>query len=374
MTIAFKDILLLPLLLLILNCSGEKDNPTTFKSQNEYAQYFNIEQNENEIVLQINEGWNGEAKIFNYKLKERSKLNSKVLNPDEIPFPLERVVCMSTSHISYINAIGKSNTIVAISGSQYISDSSIISGIQAKEIYDIGFESSINYELLLSLRPDVVFTYGISGENNTYIDKIREMGIKVIVLGDYLEEHPLGKLEYLKLFGKLYMEDNFADSVFRASSGKYIEKRNKMLDVDKRPKVLLNAPWKDVWYIPGLKSYMSYLITDAGGDLILAKEGRSNPHNIEEVYIKASEADFWLNPNFYTTLKELSNSNPLFAKLPLITSGKVFNNTKRNTSRGGSDFWERGVIEPDVILDDLIKILHPGKADGGELKYYIRLE
>ena len=119
---------------------------------------------------------------------------------------------------------------------------------------------------------------------------------------------------------------------------------------------------------------MNYLIKDAGGEILLCKEGRSNPHNIEEVFIEASSADFWLNPNFYTTLKELSSSNPLFSKLSVLSKGEVYNNTKRNTSRGGSDFWERGVVEPDVILNDLIKILHPGYGDGGDLKYYMKLD
>lgn len=370
-----KYILLFPILLLIQNCKSGDNKTENYELSNEYARYFNIGHDaDSSFRLLINENWNGENRVCKYKLVSRDENGEADSDAGQIAIPLRRVVCMSTSHISYINALGKGNTIVAISGAQYVSDSSINSAIKSGRIVDIGFESSINYELLLSLSPDVVFTYGISGENNTYIDKIRDLGIKVIVLGDYIEEHPLGKLEYLKLFGKLYGEVQRADSLYKSVSERYSAKKSSVEGIAIKPKVLVNAPWKDVWYIPGEKSYMNYLISDAGGEILLCKEGRSNPHNIEEVFIEAYKADFWLNPNFYSTLKELSSSNPLFSKLSVLSKGKVYNNTKRNTARGGSDFWERGVIEPDVILNDLIKILHPGYGDGGDLKYYIGLE
>lgn len=370
-----KYILLFPILLLIQNCKSGDNKTENYELSNEYAKYFNIGQDaDSSFRLLINENWNGENRVCKYKLVSRDENGEADSDAGQIAIPLRRVVCMSTSHISYINALRKGNTIVAISGAQYVSDSSINSAIKSGRIVDIGFESSINYELLLSLSPDVVFTYGISGENNTYIDKIRDLGIKVIVLGDYIEEHPLGKLEYLKLFGKLYGEVQRADSLYKSVSERYSAKKRSVEGIAIKPKVLVNAPWKDVWYIPGEKSYMNYLISDAGGEILLCKEGRSNPHNIEEVFIEAYKADFWLNPNFYSTLKELSSSNPLFSKLSVLSKGKVYNNTKRNTARGGSDFWERGVIEPDVILNDLIKILHPGYGDGGDLKYYIGLE
>ncbi|MDZ4059249.1 MAG: ABC transporter substrate-binding protein, partial [Bacteroidales bacterium] len=289
---------------------------------------------------------------------------------------LTKVVCMSTSHIAYINTLGEAESIVAISGGRYISDSIISSGVADGTIADIGFESSISYEKLMQLKPDIVFTYGISGENNLYIQKIRDIGIKVIALGDYMEEHPLGKLEYLKLFGELYCKGEYADSLYNSVKDRYNKVAQRVADIEYRPVILLNAPWKEIWYIPGENNYMSHLIRDAGGEVLLSKEGDSHSYtnSIEEVFASSHKASLWLNPNFYSTISELRSSNPLFSKMNLLSSGKVFNNTKRNTERGGSDFWERGVVEPDIILNDLINIIHPDKGDSGELKYYIKLK
>lgn len=372
-----KLISLFTLLQTILYCGGLSGSEEVINPGNEYAKYFSITTDESgSTYLIINESWSGKGDISRYKLVPRDERGGGEYGRYEIPVPLKSVVCMSTSHISYISAIGEDSTVVAVSGAQYITNPKINSGISAGQIKDIGFETSINYEMLLQLSPDVVFTYGISGENNIYIDKIRELGIQVIVVGDYMEEHPLGKLEYLKFFGTLFSKEAQSDSLYSAIKSRYIRKRELVADVIDRPKVLLNAPWKDIWYIPGVNSYMSHLIQDAGGQILLSKEGDnpSNPNSLEGVYIEAENADFWLNPNFYTSLSQLETGNPLFKRLPVFTKGKVYNNTKRNTSRGGSDFWETGVIEPDLILNDLINILHPTRGDSNELKYYILLK
>ncbi|HBG24819.1 MAG: hypothetical protein A2X17_00800 [Bacteroidetes bacterium GWF2_41_61] len=377
MKLIFKLTSLFALLQIILCCYGDSSSDDVTTLSNEYAKYFSISHKESESTyIIVNESWSGKGDISRYKLVPRDERESGEFGRDEIPVPLKSVVCMSTSHISYISAIGEESSVVAVSGAQYVTNPKINSGLSSGEIKDIGFETSINYEMLLQLSPDVVFTYGISGENNIYIDKIRELGIKVIVVGDYMEEHPLGKLEYLKFFGTLFSKEAHSDSLFNAIKSRYLSKRELVADVTERPKVLLNAPWKDIWYIPGVNSYMSHLIKDAGGQIILSKEGDypSYPNSLEEVYIEAEKADFWLNPNFYTSLSQLEAGNPLFRRLPVFIKGRVFNNTKRNTPRGGSDFWEGGVIEPDVILNDLINILHPQRGDGSKLKYYTLLE
>ena len=166
-----------------------------------------------------------------------------------------------------------------------------------------------------------------------------------------------------------------ADSIFNSSKINYLSYK-KLAENTKRVKVLINAPWKDVWYIPGERSYISVLINDAGGDILLSKKGKATPHsyNLEEVYAKCAEANYWLNPNNYSSIKELKYSNPLFKNIPALKNGMVFNNILRNTKEGGSDFWENGVIEPDAILRDLIKIFHPEIDPEWKFKYYIKLE
>ncbi len=374
---SFKLPVLLSVLLLLLSCKGDITHERGEIAGNEYAKFFELETNsQGDVTLVINESWSGKREVTRYRIIKADSNKEYTDETEVINVPLRKVVCMSTSHIAYINTLNEERSIAAISGGEYVSDSLISSMVNDGRIADIGFESSISYEKLMQLKPDIVFTYGISGENNLYIQKIRDLGIKVIALGDYMEEHPLGKLEYLKLFGELFCKREYADSLYRSIRERYFKVRERVADIDHRPFILLNAPWKETWYIPGENNYMSHLIRDAGGDVLLSKRGDSHsyPNSIEEVFANSGRASLWLNPNFYSSINELGSSNPLFLKMDLLKSGKVFNNTKRNTIRGGSDFWERGVVEPDIILNDLINIIHPERGDRKELRYYIKLE
>ena len=342
-------------------------------SVNEYATNFNIiEESEGQKILRVIENWSGKETIYDYHLIPNFELKGRDLKENEISVPPARVVCMSTSHIAYISALGMIESVKAVSGAKYISDSSVIQLFNDGIISDVGFESSLNYETLIALSPDIVFTYGISGENNIYIEKIKALGIKVIAVGDYMENHPLGKAEYLKFFGALYNCSEKADSLYSFIRDEYMHTKVRAEQFGKKRKILINAPWKDVWYIPGEDSYMSCLIQDAGGEVLGGKKGEfhSYPNSIEEVFRLSYGADLWLNPNNFQSLSELKTSNPLFAKIEVLTKGKVFNNTKRNTVIGGSDFWERGVIEPHLILKDLINIFHTNDTLSGNLKYY----
>ena len=287
----------------------------------------------------------------------------------------KRIVCMSTSHISYIEALGEAGRIIGVSGAQYVSSEVIKKGLIEGSISDIGFEGSLNYELLMSLQPDLVLTYGIEGENNQYIEKIKQFNIPVIALGDYLENHPLGKLEYLKLFGQLLNKRDLADSIYDSTKLKYLELRELTKNSKKR-NILINAPWKEVWYSPGKSSYMNIIIEDAGGSVLgsTEKSAYTKAFSIEEVFILSSDADIWLNPNSISTMSELKSSNPLFTKIKPVVNYKVYNNTKLSTPGGGSQFWEKGVIEPDIILMDLIKIIHPDLIQNHNLKYYFNLQ
>lgn len=375
-------VLMLSFLLISCNNTGkqtdkQRDRQET-QSDNEYAKYFGIEQKEGYTIVTINETWSGNNNVSHLVLVEKGMETPSILpaNAEVIHVPLEKVVCMSTSHLPYLTLLDQREALSAVSGARYISDSIIKTMVNKGEVQDIGYEASLNYEMLIRINPDLVFTYGISGENNQYIDKIRAAGIRVVVVGDYMEEHPLGKLEYLKFFGAFFGKSVISGEMYEQIKARYNEASKRTVGVTDKPVVLLNAPWKDVWYIPGDNNYMSHLIKDAGGVVLLGRKGdaHSYAHSLENVVSQAYKSDFWLNPNFYSSLEELGRSNPLFANLPVFGKGKVYNNTKRDTPGGGSDFWERGVVEPDVILNDLINILHPTLGNKKELVYYKLLE
>ena len=144
-----------------------------------------------------------------------------------------------------------------------------------------------------------------------------------------------------------------------------------------KPRVMFNSPYRDSWFMPPAKSYMVQLVSDAGGAYIYTRDdgdNRSDVIDLEEAYMLTSEADLWLNPGVLFSLEELCHRFPRFADVRAVRDRAVWNNTRRMQPNGGNDFWERGVVEPDVILRDLQHLLHPSLDPDYEFTYYIRLE
>jgi iron complex transport system substrate-binding protein len=91
---------------------------------------------------------------------------------------------------------------------------------------------------------------------------------------------------------------------------------------------------------------------------------------MEEAFIWASTADIWLNVGTVRSKNEIVAADSRFAKFRIFNEGKIYNNNKRMSPGGGNDFWESGVIAPDVILTDLIQVFHPGLLNSDTLTYY----
>lgn len=353
-----KGRLLIFISLLLVSCRGADRNIEGNSS--DYARYFEILDNPVRVVV-----------MSPYDTEADTLL---------IDRPLDNLVCMSSSHVAALSAIGADSVITAVSGIRYISDPAILqrwreteSGKEGNPLYDIGYEADLDYERIMKLKPDLLLTYTVSGAEPQYIIKLRSLGIPVLVLHDHLEEHPLARAEYLRLFGALTGRQQQADSLFNIVSERYNELCDNELESSKR--LLLNIPYGDAWYIPGGESYMAQLVRDAGGEVLGAVPGasRSSVITMEQAYILSQDADIWLNPGHCRTRDELSRIHQLFPKFgPLADGLPIYNNTLRTTPEGGNDFWESGAVRPDLILEDLRNIISGNQPDS--LNYYIKVD
>jgi iron complex transport system substrate-binding protein len=241
---------------------------------------------------------------------------------------------------------------------------------------DVGDEWSMNNELILKISPDLIMMYGIGSESAGYVGKIKELGIKVIFNADYLETDPIAKAEWIKLFGALFCKEKMADSIFVSEREAYDSIRDYISkNIANRPKVMLGLPFKDTWYISPGNSFISKLISDAGGDYLWEKtrSSVSMPYGIENVYMRALNADFWLNIGSVKSRDEISSVDLRLRDLPSFKNGNLYNNNNRISRNGGNDYWESGSIYPHLILKDIASILHPGLFNDYELIYYRKI-
>ncbi len=288
--------------------------------------------------------------------------------------PMDNIICMSSSHLAALASLGADSLISGVSGIRYVTDPDLRSRYEGngKPLYDVGYDTSLDYECIVNLSPDVLVAYTVSGAEPPYLVKLRSLGIHVIVLHDHLEEHPLARAEYVRLFGAMTGRLEEADSIFAVVRNRYESLCDEVMSSDPK-KVLLNVPYGDAWYVPGAGSYMSRLIRDAGGEVLGALSGtaQSRVISMEQAYRMSQEADIWLNPGHCRSRAELSSIHQLFPSFgPLVKGLPVYNNTLRTTPGGGNDFWESGVMRPDLILSDLVSIFGSAETEARQELYY----
>ena len=341
-----------------------------------FASGFRIDQTEagQSSLITITNPWQGAAFEQKILLVRNHEAVPKGFAGQVVNTPVKSVVCLSSGYVAMFDALGQIDKVKGVSGINFITNQHIRN--PKSQVADVGYDANLDFERIVALRPDVVMMYGVAGENSLITSKLRELGIPYMYIGDYVEQSPLGKAEWLYVAAELTDQQERADSLFGAVCHNYQALAAQVADKTlSRPKVMLNTPYRDVWFLPPMKSYMVRLITDAGGEAYASDtEGNtSQPIDAEKAYLLASQADIWLNVGGCTSLAELTAQNPRFAEMPIVRECRVWNNNLRRTTSGGSDFWESGIVRPDLILQDLVSILHPEIAETKELVYYEQL-
>lgn len=328
-------------------------------------------------VLKVFNPWEGARGIeYKYVLCRRGQVVPDSLRKlPIITIPIKRIVCLSTTHIGLLATIDKLNSLVGIAGPNYVTNTVIRKMITEKRVLDVGFDQALNYEILVSLKPDIVLAYGVSGETASQYKKLEELGIKVVLDGEYLESLPLGKCEWIKFLAAFYDVSTEASEKFKIIENDYLGLSHICDSLKHKPKVMCGLPFKGVWYIPGGESYLAQMIRDAGGDYIWndIHQRESVPLNFEKVIERATIANFWINTGVVNSLSEIRDENPLLQNIKPFIEKHIYNNNAITSPGGGNDFWESGITKPDVILKDLIKIFHPELLPEHSLVYYKKL-
>ena len=326
----------------------------------------------NSTLIVVKNPWQGADDVEQMLLIDRDgTFNTSGTDIQRIDHDAKRIICMSSSYVAMLSTIGKQEAIAGVSGINFISDKYVVAN--SDKIGDVGYDNNINYEMVVALNPDLVLLYGVMGASGME-SKLRELGIPYLYLGEYVESSPLGKAEWMVAVGEITGARDKAVEIFSTISERYTALATEVSLAAKECKlVMLNTPYRDSWFIPSEQNYIARIIRDAGGEpFTIAGTGNSSqPIDIEQAYIWASEADVWLNVGACNSLEELIRQNPKFADVKAVREKRVYNNNARQTTQGGSDFWESGVVHPDVILQDLVTIL---QGNEGELYYYKQLK
>ncbi len=291
---------------------------------------------------------------------------------NRIQIPVERIALLHSSYLSYFEFCESKDRIAAISESKYIYDSTIFSSIENGDLPEVGYGETLDKERLLELDISVVVTVGFPNSPNKSQQVLNELGIPVLVFSDWQETNLLGRAEWVKVIAALTGSEDLVNKKFTQLETQYNSLTSLTSGLEDLPKVICNLPFKGTWFVPGGDSYISHLLQDSGADYLWANEQGTGgiPLDLETVYAGGINADYWINPGFATSLKDITDIEERLIDFKPLKSSNIYNNNLRVARGMANDYWESGIMSPQLILADLIHIFHPELLPTHQLYFY----
>ncbi|MDO6434094.1 ABC transporter substrate-binding protein [Flavitalea sp. BT771] len=292
-----------------------------------------------------------------------------------IPIPVSSFIAMSSMHVGMADFLGIADRITGLGSLQYINSPVVRANIKAGKTIQVGLDGNLNNELLISLHPGLIIAMSNPEATTAKYKTLMDAGIPVILNAEWLESTPLGRAEWVKLMAALVNKEDLVNKKFDSVARSYDSLVRLASQVKEHPRVIIGMPYKGSWFVPAGDSYMAHFIRDAGGGYKWAdtKGVGSLALNFEAVAPEALKADFWLNIGYLDRKQDITAKDTRFASFRSFSTGQLFNNNKRTNDIGSNDYWESGAVNPQVLLADMISILHPELLPGHTLVYYKQL-
>lgn len=327
-------------------------------------------------LVEVKEPFKGAANPLKYWLVPKDKeLPKKIEGRIIVRVPIDNLVCTSTTHITPLDLLDVSDKLIGFPSTQYLSSEKVRQQVSTGHTKELGKDSNLNTEMLIELAPEMVMAYTMTGDYSQ-LEPIERIGIPVVQNAEYLEETPLGRAEWLKFVALFFNKEKEADSIFNVIEKNYLNVKEAVLTTTSQPTVLSGVVYGDTWYVPGGNSWAGKYLRDAGADFLWSDTESSGSLQLsfEAVYEKANKADYWIGAANYYELTELKNTDDRYSRFDAYTNGTVYTYNARAIENGGNDYFESGFSRPDIVLSDLVKILHPDLLPEHKLYYYRNLD
>lgn len=353
----------------LLGCNSvdKKENSNqSSTAEVRYATCFKLVQRADYTELQILNAGKVEKKYALLKKKQ-----SPVLATDVVPLqiPLKSIVVLSGTHVGMLSKLNLQDRIVGVSNRNYIYNSVVKKRIESNQVLEFDNFSTLNPERVLKTKTKVLFQTGFDGNTQVLQEKLSKLGIQCIPNYDWSEHHPLGKAEWIKVFGYLFGKEKEAGAYFDQVEKQYLELVKLAKMQTDQPTVFSGMIYGDVWYMPAGQSFGAQFFKDAGADYCeknLPGTGSAS-YSFEQVFTKNQHAKIWMNVEV-ATKKQMLQANPNYRYFEAFKSGNLYSYAHQMNK-----FWENSAIEPHHVLSDMIQIFHAGKVEPTAMYFYRKL-
>ncbi len=323
----------------------------------EYARGVTVERFDGYTKVQIKNPWDTAKLLRTYLLVPDSAAVPDDLPPGEVVrTPVRRIVAYASAHCAMLEAIGAGHLLVGVCESRYVNLDFVKKGIADGSLTDVGEAFSPSIEKIIDLEPDLLIATPI--ENMGY-GQAEKIGVPLLEATEYLENTPLGRAEWVRLFGLFCGREAAADSLFRQIVSRYEAIRTLAADVAEHPSVLSEVPYPPVWYVPGGKSFMANLYRDAGAVHPWSDNASTGSLtlSVEAVLERGVDADIWIvkynrpQDMTYGALKAEFDAADRFSA---FRDRRVF-----GVNAARVPYYDEVPVAPDRVLADLVWVFHP---------------
>ncbi|MBW3467137.1 ABC transporter substrate-binding protein [Arthrospiribacter ruber] len=341
-----------------------------------YATGFSIFQGEGYKVVEVNKAFPDQKSILKYWIGEGADFTQEMGSFDAIiPSKPKRIILTSTTQVPHLDYLDITEALIGFPNTDLISSEKTRSLIAQGQVIDLGSGAQANIEKMIDLEPDLVMISTL-GDDLRNLEMLKKAGIPTVLNGEYVEQHPLGRAEWIKFTGALTGKFQEALAAFEEIEAAYLEAISLTDNIHEKPTIMSGVMYKDIWYVPGADSWGAKLLEAAGGTYIFEdqKGSGSTQLNFEYVLDQAQDADFWIGAADYPNLREMKNADPRYAHFSAFKNGNIYTYSQKKGATGGLEYFELGYLRPDLILKDLIKILHPELMEDYQSYFYQQLD
>lgn len=328
-----------------------------------HAKGFEVWQGPGFKIIEVKQAFSGQHDVFRYLVLEQADVPYEASAYDAVVYPgIERIVLTSTTQVPHLDLLGISDRMKGFPNTDLISSETMRKRIDAGEVTDLGKGAQANFELMVDLEPDLVIV-STTGEDLSQLALLKNAGIAVVINGEYTEQDPLGRAEWIKFTGALTGKLEESIEIFEEIENDYHSLKTEVSNtkLNDKPTVISGVMYNDIWYAPAGDNWGALFLKDAGSEYIFQdKTGTGSLQmNYEYVLDEAMDADIWIGAADFKDLKTMGQADPRYLNFKAYQNGEVYTFTNKRGAKGGIEYFELGYMRPDIILKDLTSIFHP---------------